>query len=220
MARFGSAAFRSARSLANTKFHNPRTKALFAGIAAHSNLSLTEPFSAAAALMLGAAAHAVGWPIPHGGAGSITRALCSHLFQLGGTVRTSERIDSVAELPKSDLVLCDVTPRQLIDIAGKRLSDSYRRKLASFRYGPAVFKVDYALSSPIPWKAGACARAATVHVGGSLDEIVASEYAMRHGHRHAKPFVLLTQPSLSIHRALRKASTQPGPTAMFPMDRT
>jgi len=196
MARFGLAAIHSARALANSGFRNARTKALFAGIAAHSFLSLDRPFSSAAGLMLGAAAHAVGWPIPRGGAGCITRALCGYLAQFGITVQTSRPVNSLTELPQSDLTLCDVTPRQLISIVGPRLSDSYSRRLAKFRYGPGVFKVDYALSSPIPWKAVECTRAGTVHVGGSMDEIAASEHNMSHGRYSDKPFVLITQPSL------------------------
>jgi phytoene dehydrogenase-like protein len=196
MARFGVKAMHSARTLANGQFRNARTRALFAGIAAHSVLSLDAPFSSAAALMLGAAAHAVGWPVPRGGAGSITRALCVCLAKLGATVQTGYPVTSPAELPPADLTLCDVTPRQLLQIAGPRLSDSYRRQLTKYRYGPGVFKVDYALSSPIPWKAGECMRAAAVHVGGGLEEIAASEYDMSHGRHAERPFVLLTQPSL------------------------
>ena len=196
MARFGLAALRSAQSLADGTFRNPRTKALFAGIAAHSVLSLAERFSAAAGVLLGAAAHAVGWPIPRGGAQSITRALCAHLAQFGIAVRTSEPVETLAALPKYDLTLCDLTPRQLLPVAGDRLSDRFRRRLMKYRYGPGVFKVDYALSSPIPWKAAECLRSATVHVGGSMEEIAASEHAMSHGQHSEKPFVLVTQPSV------------------------
>jgi phytoene dehydrogenase-like protein len=196
MGRFGFNAMRPAKALANAKFRNTRTRALFAGLAAHSVLSLDAPFSSAAALMLGTAAHAVGWPIPRGGAASITRALCGYLAEFGVTVETEHPVNSLADLPKVDLTLCDVTPRQLLQIAGQRLADSYRRQLTKYRYGPGVFKVDFALSSPIPWKAGECKRAATVHVGGSLEEIAASEHDMSHGRHAEKPFVLLTQPSL------------------------
>jgi phytoene dehydrogenase-like protein len=196
LARFGLDAFRSAQSLANQRFRSSRAKALFAGIAAHSVLSLDEPFSAAAGLLLGAAAHAVGWPIPRGGAQSITKALCAHLAKSGVTVRTSQPVTSLAELPKYDLTLCDLTPRQVVRIAGNRLSDRFRGRLMRYRYGPGVFKVDYALSSPIPWSAAACQRAATVHVGGSLEEIAASEYAMSHDQHSERPFVLVAQPSV------------------------
>ena len=196
LAKFGLAAIHSARALANSKFRKARSMALFAGIAAHSVLSLDAPFSSAAALMLGTAAHAVGWPIPKGGAGSITRALCGYLGQFGIEVQNSRPVDSLAALPKCDLTLCDVTPSQLLRISGSRLSSSYCRQLEKYRYGPGVFKVDYALSSPIPWKAGECKRSTTVHVGGSFDEIAASEYDMSRARHSDRPFVLLTQPSL------------------------
>ncbi|MGA7632820.1 MAG: NAD(P)/FAD-dependent oxidoreductase [Terriglobales bacterium] len=219
MANFGCQALRSAKSLAHSLFQDDRTKALFAGIAAHSVLSLDEPSSAAAGILLGAALHSVGWPIPRGGAQSITNALCSYLSHChpersegpmhfarttntlqvsdnGSTVTTSTRIENLAALPKYDVTLCDVTPRQLLALAGDRLSSSYKSQLAKYQYGPAVFKVDYALRDPIPWKAPSCLQAATVHLGGSFEEIAASEKAMRTGHHAEKPFVLLAQPSL------------------------
>ena len=182
--------------LAQYWFHNPRTKALFAGLAAHSVLALDEPLSASFGLMLGVAAHAVGWPIPRGGAQAISNALCGHLAKLGGTVRTSTRIEDLAALENYDLTLCDVTPRQLLRLADSRLTPAYKGKLQKYRYGPGVFKVDYALSAPIPWKAAECLRAATVHIGGTMEEIAASEEAMRHGHHAERPFVLLAQPTL------------------------
>ncbi len=196
MARFGALAFPSATALANHWFRNPRTKALFAGIAAHSVLALDEPFSSAAGVMLGTVSHVVGWPIPRGGAQSITKALCGVLATLGATLHTSTRVESLNALGNYDLTLCDVTPRQLLQIAGERLSSAYQRKLQNYRYGPGVFKVDYALSSPIPWKAAECLRAATVHVGGTIEELATSEEAMRHGHHAERPFVLLAQPTL------------------------
>jgi phytoene dehydrogenase-like protein len=188
--------FPSAVALSQHWFRNSRTKALFAGLAAHSVLALDEPLSASFGVILGAAAHAVGWPIPRGGAQSITNALCGHLAALGGTVKTSTRIENIAGLKEHDLLLCDVTPRQLLRIAGEHLSPKYKQQLERYRYGPAVFKVDYALSSPIPWKAQECLRAATVHIGGTIEEIAASEDAMRHGHHAERPFVLLAQPTL------------------------
>jgi phytoene dehydrogenase-like protein len=196
MANFGRQALRSAKSLAHSLFQNDRTKALFGGIAAHSVLSLDEPSSAAAAVLLGAALHAVGWPIPRGGAQSIAASLCSCLAAQGSTITTSTRIENLAVLPNYDVTLCDVTPRQLLAIAGDRLSSKYKSQLAKFQYGPAVFKVDYALRDPIPWKAQACLQAATVHLGGTFEEIATSEKAMRTGHHAEKPFVLLAQPSL------------------------
>jgi phytoene dehydrogenase-like protein len=195
LARFGLTAFLPAKTLAHL-FRSERTKALFAGLAAHSFLSLDEPLSSAFGIVLGAAAHAAGWPIPRGGAQSITNALCAHLASLGGTVTTSAPIQDLSVLENYDAILCNLTPHQLLRIARNRLPNRFARKLANYRYGPAVFKVDYALHSPIPWKAADCARAATVHLGGSFQEIAASEYDMRHGRHSDRPFVLLAQPSL------------------------
>lgn len=196
MAKFGLRAFPPARSLVRTLFRDERTKAVFGGLAAHSMLSLDEPFSAAAGVLLGAALHSVGWPIPRGGSQTITRALCGHLADLGTTVTTSTGIENLAALPDYNVTLCDVTPRQLLQLAGNRLSPAYKRELEKYRYGPGVFKVDYALQGPIPWKAAECLRAATVHLGGSFEEIAASEDAMRRGRHAERPFVLLAQPSL------------------------
>ena len=196
LARFGLSAMTPASILSDVLFRDDRTKALFAGLAAHSFLRLDEPLSGAIGVLLGAAAHARGWPIPRGGAQSITDALRRHLEMLGADVVTSTRIESLADLADYDLTMCDVTPRQLASMAGGRLSSSYLRQLKKYRYGPGVFKVDYALSDPIPWTALDCKRAATVHLGGSAKEIAISEEAMRSGHHAERPFVLLAQPSL------------------------
>lgn len=195
LAKFGMRALLPATTLARS-FKSERTRAIFAGLAAHSILSLRETASSAAAVMLGTALHSVGWPIPRGGAGAISQALCSYLGSLGGSVKTSRRIENITELSGYDLILCDVTPRQLLKIAGGRLSNSYQRRLGKYRYGPGVFKVDYALQAPIPWKAKDCVRAATVHVGGTFDEIAASEKLMRSGRYAERPFVLLSQPTV------------------------
>jgi phytoene dehydrogenase-like protein len=195
MAHFGMSALRSARTVAGG-FRNERTRALFAGLAAHSFLSLDEPLSGGFGLLLAVAAHAVGWPIPQHGSQSLSNALCSHLSTLGGRVRTSSRVESFAALSNYDLILCDLTPRQLLKVSGARLSHHYRRRLETYRYGPGVFKVDYALNGPIPWQASGCLRAATVHLGGSFEEIAASEKAVRNGQPTDRPFVLLAQPSL------------------------
>jgi phytoene dehydrogenase-like protein len=152
--------------------------------------------SGAMGMLMAVPAHAVGWPIPRGGSQSLTNVLCRYLSMFGSTLKTSSRVESLATLPNYDLILCDVTPRQLLKIAGERLSNSYQRQLAGYRYGPGVFKVDYALNCPIPWKASECLRAATVHLGGSFDEIAASELAVRNGLHAERPFVLLAQPSL------------------------
>ena len=199
LARFGVNAVMPA-SLFCRRFRSARTRALFAGLAAHSFLSLDEPLSTAIGLVLAAAAHAVGWPVPRGGAQSITDALGGHLRGLGGEVHLSRRIESLGELPNhgvtDGLTLCDVSPRQLVAIAGERLSAWYRKTLAQFQPGPGVFKVDYALSEPIPWQAKECLRAITVHLGGTFDEIAESEWAMAHGRSSERPFVLVAQPSL------------------------
>jgi len=196
LARLALLGFPSANAIAHFWFRSPRTRALFAGLAAHSILSLEEPLTAAFGIMFAATAHAVGWPIPRGGAQAITNALCGYLASLGGTVQVATCVENLAAIGKYDVALCDVTPRQLVQIAGNRLSASYQRRLARYRYGPGVFKVDYALSSPVPWKAAECRRSATVHVGGTLEEIVVSEDAMRHGRHAERPFVLLSQPTL------------------------
>jgi phytoene dehydrogenase-like protein len=177
-------------------FREERSKAVFAGLAAHSMLSLDEPLSAAPGVLLGAALHSVGWPIPRGGSQAITSALCRHLTDLGGRVTTSRRIESLEALPNYDVTLCDVTPRQALRMAGDRFSPSYKRQLESYRYGAGVFKVDYALTRPIPWKAPECLRAATVHLGGTFEEIAESEDATRQGNHSERPFVLLAQPSV------------------------
>lgn len=196
MARFGVNALLSAGTIAR-RFRSERTRALFAGLAAHSFLSLDEPLSGAFAMLMAVAAHAVGWPIPRGGSQSLTNALCRHLMTLHGTMKTSSRVDSLSALPDYDLIVCDVTPRQLLNLAGQHLfSNGYRRRLANYRYGPGVFKVDYALSRPIPWKASECLRAASLHLGGSWEEIAASEKTVRNGQHADRPFVLLAQPSL------------------------
>jgi phytoene dehydrogenase-like protein len=197
LARFGLAGLMPANTLNRFQFRTGRAKGLFAGLAAHSFLSLDEPLSAAFALVLGAAAHAVGWPIPRGGAQSITTALCTKLEKLGGVqIKTSSRVESLTALESYDLTLCDVTPRQLLRMGSHQLSPRYKRRLEKFRYGSGVFKVDYALSSPIPWTASTCLRAATVHLGGSAGEIAAAEATVREGRHAEKPFVLLAQPSL------------------------
>jgi phytoene dehydrogenase-like protein len=195
LGRFGMNAVLPANLFCTLHFRSALTRALFAGLAAHSFLSLDEPLSAAVGLVLAGAGHAVGWPIPRGGTQAVTDALVGHLRELGGRLHVSRRIGSIGELPEG-LVLCDVGPRQLMAIGGERLSPSYRRSLERFRLGPAAFKVDYALSEPIPWRAKECQRAITVHLGGTLEEIARSEWAMSHGEHAERPFVLLAQPSL------------------------
>jgi phytoene dehydrogenase-like protein len=199
MARFGMAAFQSARRIATHHFTQPRTRALFAGLAAHSFLSLDDTLSSAIALVLGAAAHKVGWPVPHGGSQSITRALIGHLQSLGGKVYTSCRVDAeiFRKLNGPDaLTLFDTSPRQVVAIAGECLTKSFRGLMERFKLAPGVFKIDYALSQPVPWKAAACRRAITVHLGGTLDEIAEAENLVTQGQHPKRPFVLTAQPSL------------------------
>jgi len=195
MARFGMSALLSAKIVAR-RFQLERTRALFAGLAAHSFLAMDEPLSSAFGTLMAVSAHAVGWPIARGGAQSITVALCRYLSTLGGRVVTSSCIESLDSVADYDLILCDITPRQLLGIGGRSLSVTYKHQLERFRYGPGVFKLDYALSAPIPWQASECARAATVHIGGTFDEIAASEKAVRSGECSERPFILLAQPSL------------------------
>ncbi len=196
LAQFGIHAIQSAEATARS-FKNSRTQALYAGLAGHSLLSFDRPLSSAAGLVLGGAAHAAGWPIPRGGAQTITDALVTHLLNLGGSLHTSRRIDSVDEVAADGaLTLCDLTPKQMISIAGGYLSPGYRRTLQRFKYGPGVFKLDYALSGPVPWRAAACRRAITVHLGGTFAEIARSEYEVAQGRTPERPFVLLAQPTL------------------------
>lgn len=193
--RFGWNAIRSAQSLAR-RFHGDAARALIAGLAAHAILPLDHRPSAAIALMLGLAGHAVGWPLPRGGSQAISDALAGCLQSLGGEIVTGWRVKSIGELPPARAVLCDLSPRPLAAIAGERLTERYRKRLARFRHGPGVFKVDWALSSPIPWAATDCLRAGTVHVGGTFEEVAASERAAFFGDNCDRPFVLVTQPSL------------------------
>jgi phytoene dehydrogenase-like protein len=199
MAKFGLSVLESAQSFATSHFSNARTRAVFAGLAGHSCLSFDKPLSATVGWMFGITIHAVGWPIPRGGAQAIAHALTSYLKSLGGTVHTARRIDAAAfeELEAgSDLVLFDTAPRQLAAIAGDRIGDGYRRAFDRFESGPGAFKIDYALSEPVPWRAPECRRAITLHLGGTFEEIAASEYAVAQGRCAERPFVLLAQPTL------------------------
>ena len=196
LARFGLQAFQPAAFFARSSFRNSRTRAFFAGLAAHSILKLEAPLSAAFGLIMGVTGHAVGWPIPAGGAQRISDALSRLFVSLGGRMQTGSRVESLDELEGRDTILCDVTPRQFLKLSGTQLPPSFRRLLERYQYGPGVFKVDWALREPIPWKAKDCLRAATVHLGGSLEEIAASERAAWEGRPPDKPFVLLAQPSL------------------------
>ena len=196
LARFGWHGMRSGRGLAETLFQGERARALFGGLAAHAIVPLEKPFTASFGLTLALLAHTVGWPLPRGGSQRLSDALASYLKSLGGEIQTGRRITSVNELPKAKAVFFDITPRQLIQMAGDRLPVRYRRKLERFRYGDGVFKVDWALRAPVPWKAAACARSGTVHLGGTLREIAAAERATARGALPEQPFVLFAQQSL------------------------
>lgn len=195
MARFGLRALRSARRLGGA-FRSAQSRALLAGIAAHGVLPLDQAGSGAVTVVLAAAAHAGGWPVARGGSQAIATALISVLESFGGTVESGHRVQSLEELPRSRAVLLDLTPRQLLGIAGSRLTGRYRAALERFRYAPGVFKLDWALSEPIPWKAEGMHRAATVHVGGTFEDVAAAEAAPHSGRLPEVPFVLLAQPSL------------------------
>ena len=195
LARFGLSALQPADSFARRRFKGEPARALFAGLAGHSLLPLESIGSASFGLVLGTTGHAVGWPLPRGGSQRIADALAAYLRSLGGEVQTGAPVESLDEL-SAPTVLCDVTPRQLLRLAGDRLPPRYRRRLERFRYGPGVFKLDWALSGPIPWTAPVCAQAGTVHLGGTLEEIVASEQAPARGETSERPYVLLAQPTL------------------------
>jgi phytoene dehydrogenase-like protein len=196
MASFGLNGFTPALSLARSRFSGETARALFAGLAAHSVMPLDMSPSSAIGMMLGVAGHAVGWPMPKGGSGQLSEALASKLRSLGGEIQTGTRVTTLDELPTDGPVLFEVAPARLADIAADALPLAFRRKLQSFRHGPGVFKIDYALSAPIPWSDPAVSRAGTVHLGGTIDEISASERACWDGKHSDAPFVLVAQQSL------------------------
>jgi phytoene dehydrogenase-like protein len=196
LARFGLRAIRSASGLINAWFKGKHARALFAGLAAHSILPLEKILTSAIGIMLGVSGHAVGWPLPRGGTQKITDALVSYLRSLGGETVTGWRVQALEELPPARALLFDVAPRHLARICGQRLPGRYRRRLEKFRHGPAVFKLDWALDGPIPWKAAACGRAATVHLGGTFEEIAFGEREVWKGRHPVRPYVLIAQQSL------------------------
>jgi len=196
MARFGLMALRSCRGMVQSRFKHSAARALFAGNAAHSFLPLDQATSASFGIVLGLTGHVVGWPCARGGSQRIIEALLAHLTELGGTVQTGVRVKSLRDVPSCKAVLFDVTPRQLAAIAGDALPSGYRRGLERFRYGPAVFKIDWALNAPIPWRNPECRQAGTVHVGGTFEEIATAEAETWQGKAPEKPFVLVAQQSL------------------------
>jgi phytoene dehydrogenase-like protein len=196
LARFAPHALRSAIGLGR-RFSGERARALLAGLAAHSSRPLDAPVTGAFALALAVLGHAVGWPVVRGGAGRLTDAMAAHLSALGGEVETGRLVTSLDELPPARAVLLDVAPRALLAIAGARLPSSYRRRLAGFRHGPGAFKIDWALDGPIPWRSPDCARAATVHLGGTMAEIASAERAVASGEHPERPYVLLAQQTIA-----------------------
>jgi len=199
MARFGMSGIRPADKLLHAKFEGERARALLAGNAAHAMLPLTSPLTGAFALVYNVFAHHVGWPAALGGSQAIADALASYLRSLGGVIETGRHIDSVDELPTSRVVLFDVSPDSLIHIAGKELPASYVSKLKRFRYGAGVFKIDWALDGPIPWRSRDCARAGCLHLGGTIEEIAASEQTVADGKHPDKPWVIVAQQSVFDH---------------------
>jgi phytoene dehydrogenase-like protein len=196
MARFGLHAMLPASSFARSQFKSGPARALFAGLAAHSMMPLESWGTTAIGLVLAAQAHLGGWPIAKGGSQRIADALASYLRSMGGEIVTSGRVRSLKELPPSRVVLCNLSPRGLLEIAAERFPGGYRRALERYNYGPAAFKVDWALRGPIPWKAPQCIQAGTIHIGGNLAEIVEAEHGLCGNEAPKRPFVLLSQPSL------------------------
>ena len=196
LARFGLQALRSAKGLASSAFADDRTRALFAGNAAHGMLPLDRPLTGGIGLTLCALCHIAGWPVPRGGAQRIANALAGYLKSLGGEIVAAAPVESIDRLPAAKIVMADLSPRPLLKIAGHRLPLAYRTKLERYRYGMGVFKMDWALSSPIPWKAAECRRAGTIHLGATFDEIAASEQAAWTGSVVDRPYVLLSQPTV------------------------
>ena len=193
--RFGLRAMWPASTFARWRFQQSRARALFAGCAGHSVLPLSKMFTAALGLIFSIAGHVEAWPVAAGGSMAIPRALASLLRELGGEIRTGVRVTSAAELPAARVYLFDTSPDQLSSIAGDALPGSYRRRLGRYRYGPGVFKLDWALDGPIPWRDARCLRASTVHVGGTLEEITASEASMFRGRHSERPYLILCQQS-------------------------
>lgn len=196
MARFGLAALLPAATLARVAYRGDRARAVLAGMASHAMLPLSTPVTAAFGLVLGLVAHAVGWPMARGGSQRIADALGAHLRSLRGEIITDHPVRSRADLPDARAILFDTSPRQLVQVVGNELPGGYRQALSRFRYGPGVFKADYALDAPIPWRAEECLRAGTVHLGGTLEELAAAEAAVWRGEHPERPFVLVAQQSL------------------------
>lgn len=196
MMRFGWYGMFSSNLLSNSFFNQERSKAYFSGLAAHSILPLENTFTASFGLILGTTVHSVGWPIAKGGSHSITKALAKHFESLDGEIELNSRIESLDEFPSDKPILFDLTPRQVITIADDRISTKLKNKLLNFNYGPGAYKIDFALSEPVPWLNEECKRAGTLHLGGTMEEISYSEKQVWEGIHPDKPYVLVSQPSV------------------------
>jgi phytoene dehydrogenase-like protein len=196
LASSGIRALGDAEGLARSVFEGEKARGLFAGNAAHSFLPLGQPPSALFGLLLGTLGHAFGWPFPKGGSQSLANALASYLESMGGEIFTNAPVSTVDDVPRARTVLFDVTPRQLHEIAGEHFTEDYNKALKRYRYGPGVFKVDFALDGPIPWEAEGCGRAGTVHLGGTLEEVAVGEATVARNEHPERPFILLAQQSL------------------------
>lgn len=196
LARFGLLAIRSAAGIIASRFQGVRARAFFAGMAGHSMMALETPMSAAFGLTMAVLGHAVGWPIAKGGSQAISNAMADYFQSLNGKIITNLHVSSLDQIPPATAILFNLTPRQIIDIAGASLPDGYRRTINRFKYGPGIFKIDWALDGAIPWTAQECALAGTVHLGGTFEEIAAAERAVWHGRHPDRPFIILAQQSL------------------------
>ena len=194
--RFGLPALLPAKLLARMAFRSEKARAVFGGMSAHAILPLEKPVTAAFGLAMHMFAHTGGWPVARGGSQRISDALTAHLIALGGEMITGWQVESLAELPPAPIVMFDLAPRQVLKITGDRLPRGYRRRLEGFRYGPGIFKVDWALDAPIPWQAPETSQAVAVHLGGTLEEICASERAVWEDRIPEQPYIILSQPTL------------------------
>ena len=196
LTRFGLFAVWPAKLLVQTLFREPEARALFAGMAAHAILPLDQVLTASFGLVLGIVAHALGWPMARGGSQRIADAMAGYLRDLGGEIVTGHEVRTLADVPPARATLFDLAPQGVLRLAGDQLPPGYRRQLERYRYGPGVFKVDYALAGPVPWRAEACRHAGTIHVGGTVEEIMAGEHTISRGQPAERPYVLVAQQSL------------------------
>lgn len=197
MARFGWYGIYSADMLSSSMFRSYKTRALFAGCAAHSIVPLEKAFTASFGLVLGVTAHTVGWPVAKGGSHKITYAMAEHLKSLGGSIETEHRVNGPQDIPAASCVLFDLTPHQIASIMRDQLPGSFRKRLLNYTYGPGAFKIDYALSEPVPWINEVCRKAGTLHLGNTFEEIAAAERMVWDGEHPERPYVLVAQSSVA-----------------------